>query len=587
MDLMVGSQLAAFCRERDLGSLSEPDAFETFAGFCVLNTFYEDEFAPDTFRMGGGNDLGVDVFGIVVNNELYRDAADVREVVAQARNLVVDVVLVQAKTSEKFEGKVVSDLADNLRHLLDPADLPYEASPDVENIRECLRLVYADIGKFADRLPRLHVHYVSTGKQVARLIAQKAESAKRRLAAMGRFESVDFHCVTGPELRELYKRATTAVSATFRMPKRVTLPEIPGVDQSFQGLLSADELVRRVLTDSGGGIRKSVFHGNVRDFQGYNQVNDQIRQTLRHPTRKRQFAVLNNGVTIVARDLKPVGDELRIGDFQIVNGCQTCHVLFDHRGELTEDVQVRVSIVHSQDEEVIRGIVAATNRQTSISEEDLSSREEFHKQLEDYFAAQEGGRRLFYERRSKQYSEKPEVEKTRVISRTHLTKAYLAMFLDEAAGVGNYRPLLESRKGELFQPEQPLVAYYTAAAAHYRLEWLIRNGRLPTEFRAAGYHLLAGMRTRLLRAGAIGSMNEKTAERECAKLLAVLWDASAAEKLVLDLLPPLRRAIAAEPTPDLPLGRVVRTQRFADRMRREVLGRSATAEPAGAGHRVR
>ncbi|HEV8559510.1 MAG TPA: AIPR family protein [Actinophytocola sp.] len=585
MDLVIKSKLEQFRKDWDLTALSEDQAFEAFAGFSVLSSFYEDKFSPDAFRTGGGNDLGIDVFGMLVNGELLHDAADVREVAERAKKLDVRVVVIQAKTSASFETKVVSDLAENLRHILGPEDVRYPSSSGITNIRECLQAVYGDIGKLSDRPPRLHVRYISTGEQVAEMIDQKARSAEDQLTSLNRFEKVDFRCVTRHELRELYQRATTALSATFTMPKKITLPRIPGVEQSFQGLLAATELVDNVLTDPGGGVHRTLFLENVRDFLGYdkNDVNQKIRETLRDPERRQRFAVLNNGVTIVARELTTLGDEIRVRDFQIVNGCQTCHVLFDQRSQLTDAVQVSVRLVHSSDEDVIRGIVAATNRQTAISEEDLSAREEFHQRLEEYFAAHDRSQILYYERRAKQYNARTDVEKTRIISRGQLTRAYLAMFLNEPSRVGHYKALVAERGKELFKEGQQAAYYYTAAATSYRLEWLLRNRRIQNSYAPARYHLLAAIKMRILGPGA-PSPNSRTAIKECDKILKVVWKATTAEQLVLDLLRPLQRAVDAERALGVPLGEMVRTQRFAERVRVEVLGpTNSSAREAGNG----
>jgi hypothetical protein len=58
------SLVERFQADQDLTNLREDEVFEAFAGFCVLSSYYGNDFRPDTFRMGGGNDLGVDVFGI-------------------------------------------------------------------------------------------------------------------------------------------------------------------------------------------------------------------------------------------------------------------------------------------------------------------------------------------------------------------------------------------------------------------------------------------------------------------------------------------------------------------------------------------
>lgn len=569
MELNVRSWVDSFQRDRDLKSLPPDEAFETFAGFCVLNAYCESDFAPDTFRTGGGNDLGIDAFGIVVNGGLMHDSSEVRAAVENSNQLDVHFVLIQAKTSSKFETKVISDLADNLKHVFSREPLVYPASQDIMDLRECIAAVYETPAKLSRGLPKLDFSYVTTGEQVADMVQNKARVAEKALLSLEIFETVGFHCVTVNDLRELYRQATEAVSASITMPKRIAIPKAPGVEQAHLGLLPANELVRKVLTDSNGNLRKALFYDNVRDFQGYNEVNSQIRDTLRDSQRSRRLAVLHNGITIVARQMHVVGDEVVVKDFQIVNGCQTCHVLFAERERLTDDVQVPVRLVHSENENVITDIVAATNRQMAIDEEDLSVREVFHKRLEEYFSVQEAPRRLYYERRSKQYNSNQNIEKTRIISRPQLIRAFAAMFLQDAAGSGRYVRLLETRKGELFQADQLPITYYTAAATSYRLEWLIRNNRISATNKPYRYHLLAGILMQVLGTDTIPK-NPKAVTEQCGKILDVVWNPDEAEKLVVNLLPSLHRAVEKSKPDNVPVGELVRTHRFAESFRQEL-----------------
>jgi hypothetical protein len=542
-------------------------AFEAFAGYCVLSSFYESDFSPDVFRMGGGNDLSIDVFGMLINGELLHDEADVRACVEQHNQLHdVRIIVVQAKTSPGFDTKVVSDLADNLRHIIDSDPLPYPASSDVDNMRGCLKVIASNIAKLSGGLPRLHVRYVTTGAKVADMLRSKAKSAERSLSKLRRFEEVDVQCLTRDDLRGLYQRATQAIPAEFDVIRKLSPPEMPGIVQSMFALLPARELVERVLTDPAGNIRKVLFHENVRDFQGYNAVNCEIRDTLQDPLRRKRFAVLNNGITIVTRKLTVHGDRVHIRDFQIVNGCQTCHVLFHERAELTDEVQVSVRIVHSGDEEVIGGIIAATNRQTAVSEEELTAREDFHKHLEDFFAAQHETRRLYYERRSKQYSERIDVEKTRVINRPQLTRAFAAMWLDAPSEVGHYRTLCDDHRDELFKPDHHREAYLAAAATHYRIDWLLRTHRVQAELRPVRYHLIAAIKLRLFGERRLPSA-PKEAAKACQRVLDVMWDAGASERLIAELLPAITKAIDVEKAAGVPLGEMVRLKRFADLIR--------------------
>ena len=536
----------------------------------MLSGYYEGEFDPGAFRTGGENDLGIDVFGILINGELLHDSTEVLAVVENAKQLDVQFIVVQAKTSARFEAKVVSDLADNLRHVFSAAPLTYPASDDIVDLRSSIHALYREISKFADKPPRLRVRYVTTGEQVSEFIEKKLRAADRSLLALERFAEVEFACVTSNELVKLDKQATGAVKANFPMVKKFAMPRTPGVEEAYTGLLPVTELVANVLTDAGGGIRKTLFHENVRDFQGYNTVNSEIRNSLLDVDRRRRFAVLHNGITIVARQMRVVGDEVYIRDFQIVNGCQTCHVLFDLREQLIPEIEVHVRVVHSQDEDVIGGIVAATNLQTAISEEDLTSREQFHKDLEDYFVAHEPQLRLYYERRSKQYSSRQDVEKTRIVTRQQLTRAYAAMFLGEPSGVGRYQQLLEARTADLFKQGQQPIAYYTAAAAYYRVEWLIRNRRIETKYSPVRYHLLAAIMLKLHGPNPVPRNNKKVVGKVCDDILDVVWDGAKAENLVRELLARIKKVVEREELRKIPLGEMVRTQRFADSVREEL-----------------
>ena len=47
MDKIVEALVAAFKQERGLAALDDADLFEDFAGFCVLSSYFEDEFDAD------------------------------------------------------------------------------------------------------------------------------------------------------------------------------------------------------------------------------------------------------------------------------------------------------------------------------------------------------------------------------------------------------------------------------------------------------------------------------------------------------------------------------------------------------------
>ena len=105
---------------------------------------------------------------------------------------------------------------------------------------------------------------------------------------------------------------------------------------------------------------------------------------------------------MIAKTVRATGNKFHIEDYQIVNGCQTSHVLFDNRNLLDDSVVVPLRLIATDDEDVTASIVKATNRQTEVKEEQLIALSDFQKKIEAYFQTFPAGERLYYERRSRQ-----------------------------------------------------------------------------------------------------------------------------------------------------------------------------------------
>ena len=61
------------------------------------------------------------------------------------------------------------------------------------------------------------------------------------------------------------------------MEKKVAFPSIEGVKQAFLGLVRCKDFVK-LLSDNDNNMLTNIFEDNVRDFQGYNAVNNEIKK---------------------------------------------------------------------------------------------------------------------------------------------------------------------------------------------------------------------------------------------------------------------------------------------------------------------
>lgn len=149
------------------------------------------------------------------------------------------------------------------------------------------------------------------------------------------------------------------------------MPEIENVKEAYIGLIPVTTIIDLIEEDS--EIIPSIFYDNVRDFQGFNKINSEIKKTIEDKKLKYAFSILNNGITIVADKLTQSRDSIEITNYQIINGLQTSMVLLDCKELLDEQMYVTLKLIITEDENIISKIIRATNRQTAVKEEDLSS----------------------------------------------------------------------------------------------------------------------------------------------------------------------------------------------------------------------
>jgi Mor family transcriptional regulator len=468
-------------------------------------------------------------------------------------------VFIQAKSGGDFSGESISAFFDGVDEFFqERIELP--ANEEVHQAHELMEVIYENSVKFKTKKPSCRINYVTTGQWAGDGYLQtKIDRRVASLRATGLFSDVEFNPMGADELHASYQRSKNSVSAEFTFSNKVLLPEIPGVDEAYLGVIPASEFMK-LVTDGSGNIRKSLFYDNIRDFQDYNTVNVEIRQTLAAAATQGRFAVLNNGVTIVTQQLQTTRDKFTLTDYQIVNGCQTSHVLFDERGKLTDLIHIPLKVISTQDEEIISSVITATNRQTQVTVEDLYALGAFQKKLEAFLAAYPDKKKLFYERRSKQYNAQPGIEKVRIITKPQQIKAFAAMFLDDAHRSSRYYSDLQAQVGDkIFNEQHKLEPYYAAAFGFYKLEFLFRNGVLPVYYKPARYHLL--MAFRYLAAGPeLPAFHANRVQKYSNVICEALWDDARVEQTFKKAIEAVDAALSgASLTRD-----TVKTQGFTD-----------------------
>jgi len=527
VDKITESMLDEFSKENELSDLKQDDRFEHFVTYAVVQRLYGETFDTGDVVLGS-EEAGLDAVAIIVNGTLVPDVDAFHSVADVATTLDVVFIFIQADRSSSFNTGKMGTFAFTINDFFkDAPKLPQSAR--VKELAKLQAAIYAQSAKFKHSNPSCFLYYVTTGQWTGdQMLEQRRVSTVDELKAESIFGTVEFECIGADGIQKLYRQAKNAVARDFTFSNQIAAPDIPGVKEAYLGYIPAADFLSIIGGDD-GEIMRGIFESNLRDFQSYNNVNSAIATTL-GSDHKARFVLMNNGVTIIARVLRRTAHKFHIEDFQVVNGCQTSNVLFETDEDLT-DVTIPLRLIATDDEDVIQSIVTATNQQTQLTREQLFAATEFPKKLEQFFQSFEGPRKLYYERRSRQY-DRITIERAKVITQANTIRAFAGMFQEEPhRTTRNFNALLDNVGKTIFRENDRYEPYYVAAFALYKLERLFKAQKIDKQLKAARFQILLTAR-RIANGDALPNMNSKAMEAYCKKITDVLWDASAGDTLI-------------------------------------------------------
>lgn len=476
LDPFLTSILKNFRKSYGYEELSDPDAFERLVAFCCVSSQHPHAFAIDDVCPGGGHDLGLDTLAIVASGHVITSIEQWQDITKILRRVDVTFVLAQAKMASHFDSAAIGTFFEGATAFFQQKpSLP--ENDDIKDFRRIKDKIYADTHMLMDR-PSLYLNYACAGSwQKDPHVVARVEIAKTRLEQSQLFKRVEFVPLDSEALRALYAELSQPTTVTIDFPNHATMPELARVRQAYIGVISCSEYLK-LIQDESGRIRRTVFSDNVRDFQGNNPVNNEIHGTVTSPSEQQWLPLLNNGVTVVARQIQQVGTKFNLQGFQVVNGCQTSYVLWTNSDALRPGVMMPIKLIETTDLEFTAKVIQATNRQTEVKIEAFESLRRFHRDLEEYYNAMSDKSPvpLRYERRSGQY-DWSDIEQRHVVSLASQIRAYLGVFLEEPHSTHRYYgELLDVNKSRIFLDNaKNYGSYYTAALAMFCVDVLLRK----------------------------------------------------------------------------------------------------------------
>ena len=484
---------------RDFGfDVPEAERFELYVAATYLYRYLKnDANLIQASVIGCGSDEGIDAAAVVVNEQLVHEPDDIDDLISSQASNTAKVIFIQAKTSRKYDTKMMSKFLHGVesvtRYALRPHSLPLP--PRLVDIASLIERIAENLNKFQDvRIP-CELYYVTTsnddGKQA--LDELQVAQALKRINNLGVYsENLSLRTQGWEQLATKQKEKLGPQRVQFNFERRQTIPGAEGVEDAHIGVISANELLK--LLRSEDGVRPGIFDDNVRLHLGNsNPVNQRIYDTLTSDQHRAHFPFLNNGLTVVAAKLEVSGDRFFASGYQVVNGGQTSHQLmrWAESDQVISDVDtlrsvwIPFKIISAKDAEVRSSIAVATNLQTAIGNTDIQASSQIAKNVEEYFEGS-GNDGLRYERQGR--GEGISFTRTRVFSTTDINRAVAATVFGESSKAITSPKELEDKDSYVWGNYQ-IETFYYAAWIVYRVDRYLARQPENSVLRAARYHI--------------------------------------------------------------------------------------------------
>lgn len=521
---ILHAKLAKYIRDYELSDVKEDDAFELFVNYHILSQQQPGVFSTDSglindISVGGGNDLGLDGVAISLNGRLITTKEEIDDILSVYKKGRFQFTFIQSKNREKFDlgefakytagvldflnEKIVAPINDGVRRWHDIYN--YIMSDDIIIKWDCppsISFIYVTLGVWED-----NEHILGNAENTKEILLQKCC-----------FDEITFRYVDAKGLTAIVNGNENGYSAVLDVIDSMPLPPVDRVDSSSVILCSASELLKLLSDD--GVLRRNLFEDNVRDYQGDTTINQEIRNTLKGNTQ--EFVLLNNGITIVCDEMHEGNRKVSLKNPQIVNGCQTCNVIFKSSLEHINlsNAFVIIKVIASDDTSIVNNIVKGTNRQNIVYDEAFEVTKDFHKLLEAYFKEIQVGNyeKIYYERRSKQYDGENYVKPYQKANFRILIQSFVSMFLYRAEeGHHHESKLLQDHAKTIFLEYQSFAPYYLAVFIYLQVDWLFKKNVVAKKYSTYKYQIMLLLKEML--GGPSGDINnKKEMEKYCLKL---------------------------------------------------------------------
>lgn len=352
----VVQEVRAICDEESLNyqvPTARGDAFEIWCARKLADFERGYDTDADAAVVGGTKDLGIDI--------VMRSDGDDRTLICQCKF---------------YEGQRAQAKEADIDHFVALANRLQDTEWVMGNAARTVRDALGDPRALYDQPENLTFRFITTA------------SISERVKASFQTQTSD---VDGPRFElwgasELRKFVERGESLDQSVPKTVSI-DLPKdqwvrVKEPNAGVVAV--LKASVIVGLYKEHMESLYAYNIRRNLGRTDINKGMATTLSEEPQS--FFYFNNGISAICTDLTIAGNRLTARDFQIINGTQTVHALWE-RSTAAPQARVLFRLTQGEDVKTERGfnadIIRFNNSQNVVKDSDFRSNDNIQSWLDE------------------------------------------------------------------------------------------------------------------------------------------------------------------------------------------------------------
>ncbi len=367
-----------------------------------------------------------------------------------------DVHIFNFKYTETFEHTKNNFPEGEINKILVTMEGIYSKTIKKEDVNEVLWDKICEIWELFEKGSLNFKYYLCSNKQ------KPVDRAKRKFETnLDKYRFVSYYYIDQEDfVSKILEKKYKKVDGEFNFIEKQYFDRSDGPLKGIVATITASDLINLVKNpDCAEKINEDVFNENVRVYYRLkNRINQGIYETALSDENY-EFWYLNNGITIVCEACNYTPNirspRVALTNFQIVNGGQTTHALFEaylENNEKVDNVLVLVRICETKrDYRISEKISETTNSQIPVRTRDLHANDRIQKKLEDEFKSFG----YYYERKKNQYINE---SKSRRLDNELLGQIYLAYYLDMPSEAKNKKALVFGDKYDDIFDEDTITA---------------------------------------------------------------------------------------------------------------------------------